>query len=94
MWGGRGMWVHSASHRAGGTREQHLVPGLPLSVGRGWVRTTAGRGSHLSPQNRRWLSDCHLDRVLANEIPVGSCVCFSDKRGWTHLCHRCSVFPP
>lgn len=48
--GGRGMWVHSASHRAGGTRE------LPLSVGWGWARTTAGRGSQLSPQHRRWLS--------------------------------------
>ena len=33
--GGRGMWVHRASHRKGGTREQHLAPGLPLSVGVG-----------------------------------------------------------
>ena len=89
--GGRGMWIH----RAGGTREQHLAPGLPLSVGVGMGKDhRRGWEPPEPPAPQVALPNCHLDTVQGNKTPVGTCVCFSDKRGWTYSCHPCSIFPP
>lgn len=66
--GGRGMWVHRASHRKGGTREQHLAPGLPLSVGVGMGKDHCGGWEPPEPPAPQVaLPNCHLDTVLGNK---------------------------